>query len=216
TASILPAHEGLNSVAATDLNGDGVLDLVTANGGSHVVNVLLGRGDGSFEPPSFFAAGRFPRSVTVADLDVNCTPDVVVISNLGLSVLLNQRDPTLPVAECCDGIDNDGDGRIDFDPVTRANPGGVGVLPAGVGDPACASPDWFRGEDSQCQDGVNNDSKPGIDYDGGFFFGLSGPADPECKNPWDPKERRPGQCGLGFELGFLVPLLWVYRRRRRS
>jgi hypothetical protein len=37
--------------------------------------------------------------------------------------------------ECSDGIDNDADGRIDFDPVTFADPGDENTPPAGTGDP---------------------------------------------------------------------------------
>ena len=49
------------SVVAADFNGDGKLDLVTANGSSHegsnnTVSVLLGNGDGTFPPHVDYAA----------------------------------------------------------------------------------------------------------------------------------------------------------------
>jgi hypothetical protein len=37
-------------VAVGDLNGDGKLDIAVVNNGSATVNILLGRGDGSFDP----------------------------------------------------------------------------------------------------------------------------------------------------------------------
>jgi len=39
---------GLNSLSASDLNGDGVLDLITANDSSNNSSVLLGNGDSTF------------------------------------------------------------------------------------------------------------------------------------------------------------------------
>jgi hypothetical protein len=39
-------------IAAVDLNGDGILDLATANFASGNASVLVGRGDGSSGPPS--------------------------------------------------------------------------------------------------------------------------------------------------------------------
>ena len=52
-----------------DLNGDGIPDIVTANYGSDTVSVLLGTGDGTFQPAQSFAAGNGPASVAVADLN---------------------------------------------------------------------------------------------------------------------------------------------------
>src|SRR2546425_103985 len=46
------------SVAVGDFNGDGRLDLAVANAGSHDVSVLLGNGDGTFQPALTFTAGR--------------------------------------------------------------------------------------------------------------------------------------------------------------
>jgi len=118
--------------------------------------------------------------------------------------------------ECADGIDNDGDGRIDFDPSTFADPGDETTPPAGGGDPACQGLGFPR-ESSQCQDGIDNDDDGTLDYDAGLSAnGVAGPdgADPECITPWRNRES-PGSCGLGAELVLLCPpLLWRRRRRR--
>ena len=40
-----------------DLNGDGVLDLISASASDNSVNVLLGNGDGSFQAKVSYAGG---------------------------------------------------------------------------------------------------------------------------------------------------------------
>jgi sugar lactone lactonase YvrE len=125
---------------------------------------------------------------------------------------VSERDPLLP---CDDGIDNDLDGFTDY--VDLAGDGGISDPP---GDPACKLPSWGGGEDSECQDGVNNDGKFGTDWDGGVSAGQ--PADPDghdpqCLNqPWKDREESGGRrCGTGYELALLIPaLLWLYRSRR--
>jgi subtilisin-like proprotein convertase family protein len=59
------------SVAVGDFNGDGKLDLTTANWGSSNVTVLLGNGSGGFSPASGspFAVGSYPYSVAVGDFN---------------------------------------------------------------------------------------------------------------------------------------------------
>ncbi|MDJ0786589.1 MAG: hypothetical protein QNK05_07245 [Myxococcota bacterium] len=89
-----------------------------------------------------------------------------------------------PLAECADGIDNDGDGDIDFaggDPgcddasdLSETSPLLMcddGADNDGDGftdqvDPGCLNGNFPR-EDPQCQDGINNDSDLRIDFDGG-------------------------------------------------
>ena len=102
--------------------------------------------------------------------------------------------PTIARAPVClDGIDNDGDGLIDF--------------PADLG---CRRADSDR-EDPQCDDDIDNDGDGQIDWDGGAGGGTP---DANCGTPFKNTEKAASGCGLGQELVFLLPLLYVVRRRR--
>jgi len=59
-------------------NGDGFLDLVTADEDGGTVTVWLGIGDGTFETPERYAAGGLPQAVGVADLNGDGRSDLVV------------------------------------------------------------------------------------------------------------------------------------------
>ena len=64
-------------LVAADLNRDGKLDLV-ATGGDNNVYVLLGNGDGTFQPAQSFAAGLTPASPVVGDFNNDGIPDIAV------------------------------------------------------------------------------------------------------------------------------------------
>ena len=68
------------------MTGDGIDDIVTANYGSDSVSVLLGNGNGTFQPAQSFAAGSGPASLYLADLNGDGIPDVVVASRNGNTV----------------------------------------------------------------------------------------------------------------------------------
>jgi hypothetical protein len=94
------------------------------------------------------------------------------------------------VVACQNGIDDDGDGLVDFY------------------DPGC-SPSQLITEKPQCSDGIDNDGDLAIDF----------PLDSNCQGKWDnseaPDPPPPPACGLlGAEA--LLPLLAVVLRRRRA
>ena len=79
------------SVTTGDFNGDGKLDLATANFDSDNVSVLIGDGAGGFAPAVNFGAGSGPRSVTTGDFNGDGKLDMAT-ANFGdsnVSVLLN-------------------------------------------------------------------------------------------------------------------------------
>lgn len=94
-----PAGPDPTSIAIADFNGDGTLDLVLANAPCRLgcyspgqISVLLGNGDGSFQPPAKFAIhGQQPMQLTVADFNGDGKPDVATINgdSQNVSVLLN-------------------------------------------------------------------------------------------------------------------------------
>lgn len=90
------------SVAVGDFNGDGKLDLATANTRQYEpgnVSILLGNGDGTFGPAVNYTAGTEPFSVAVGDFNADGKLDLAV-ANRGdgaldpgsLSILLGIGD----------------------------------------------------------------------------------------------------------------------------
>jgi len=90
-----------SSVAVSDFNGDGKLDLVVSNEGSiyapgSTVSVLLGNGDGTFQPQVTYGTGLFPISVAAGNLNGDGKLDIVA-ANYGdntVSVLIGNGDGT--------------------------------------------------------------------------------------------------------------------------
>ncbi len=97
---------GSNPVASAvgDFNGDGIPDLAVTNQGStylglsdSTLSVLLGNGNGTFQPARNFAAGAGAYSVVVADFNGDGILDLAIAEYFGTRVLLGNGDGSFQV-----------------------------------------------------------------------------------------------------------------------
>lgn len=84
------------ALAAGDFNGDGRTDLIIAsqNQFSGSLSVLLGNGDGTFQPPLNYPLASNPYAVAIADFNNDGIADVVTANSFGstVSILLGRGD----------------------------------------------------------------------------------------------------------------------------
>src|ERR1700733_6165458 len=78
-------------VVAADVNGDGKVDLISANQGANTLTVFTNDGFGNFKLSATLAVGNSPTCVVVADVNGDGKPDLITANFFGgtLTVLTN-------------------------------------------------------------------------------------------------------------------------------
>src|SRR6266581_2760911 len=126
TEYVAATKNGPSGIAVGDFNGDGKPDLAVVNFGDWNVYLLLGNGDGTFQPAKsvFFSPG-FPWYIAEDDFNGDGKPDLAVSSVVDntVSVVLDNGDGTfLPALISAVGAnawyfavgDFNGDGILDL------------------------------------------------------------------------------------------------------
>ena len=85
----IPVGNVPDSVVAGDFNGDGHLDLAVANEIDNTVSVLLGNGDGTFQPQVTYAVGARPDAIVAGDFTGDGRTDLAVANEGSLDSIGN-------------------------------------------------------------------------------------------------------------------------------
>jgi sugar lactone lactonase YvrE len=125
-------------LAVADFNGDGKLDIAFGNKYDNTLSLLLGNGDGTFQPQIVIPAGSAPKGCFAGDFNGDGHQDIILTNGNGssISVLLGNGDGTFQ-AEQTFAVgpnpwgaavgDLNGDGKLDV-AVANQDDGTVSVL----------------------------------------------------------------------------------------
>ena len=78
TLPAVPVGTDPDAIVAGDFAGDGKLDLAVANDGSNAVSILMGNGDGTFQPAVDYTVGNDPVAIVAGDFNGDGKLDLAV------------------------------------------------------------------------------------------------------------------------------------------
>jgi len=153
-----PVGLGPVSIYGADFNGDGHIDLATANSASpSSISILINNGDGTFYADSAYSCGNHPQSIFAADYDSDGDVDIAG-AYLGPEVpysfiKLNNGDGTFGPSDrymlfiddypsSIYGAELNGDGHIDLATACGSNLGGVIIIQFNRGDGGTFTSGW--------------------------------------------------------------------------
>ena len=113
------------SIFSGNIDNDSDIDVVTANGASNSISLLINNGDGTFASSVNTSVSTNPSYVWVADFDNDGNVDLVTANETSdnIAILINQGSGTFAAPQyfgagtdpnCICGSDFDGDGDIDL------------------------------------------------------------------------------------------------------
>jgi hypothetical protein len=149
-AVVYAPNDALSYVAVGDLYQDGKTDIVASNWAAGALEVLRGNGDGTFQTPTSITLPSITNGLVVADLNGDGWPDVAVLGNSVVYILLNNGKGTLALAGTYPisatgyelvAVDVNNDGNLDLC-ITMTSTSRVAVLLGNGKGAFTAAPDY--------------------------------------------------------------------------
>jgi hypothetical protein len=92
TGSPFEAGKIPNRIAAGDVNGDGVNDIIVSDNDSNKIYLFLMNKDGRVSSQSSITVGNHPKGIAIADLNADGKGDIVVCNQLDddISIIISR------------------------------------------------------------------------------------------------------------------------------
>jgi hypothetical protein len=182
------------AIVSADFNGDGNLDLAVADFGTGVINILLGKGDGTFTFGKSFSVPAFVSNLAVGDFNGDHKLDLAVVEYggtglSGMAIYLGNGDGTfkyktfyqLGVESLSAAVaDFNGDGHLDIAVNNEGSNGNGNVMVFfGNGDGTFRKPTIYNLPDypySLAAADLNGDGRPDLavaEYNAGVAILLN-------------------------------------------